>query len=188
MRKNTESAFTIFVLILSLLSIGWNEWFWSKPYYNTTGLDESGKIVYAGKVPLDTTYAYNQFKMSSRSELAKLYYLLDRLNELNDFQFRFGGSYFDKEMTRFGMDWVFTHRYKKKQDAREFLRQQVAWLEGAGDRLLIRFPDGKLYHCLPILFNELDLLEVTYKQEKTVHFLRPAEKNNKSALDARMKK
>ncbi len=168
-----KKAAAAIIFILSLLSIGWTG-FWSKPYYNTTGLDENGNKVYAGKVPIDATGAYNQYKLSARSELSKLHYLLDRLGELEGFQFRYGVSYFDKEMTRFGMDWVISRRYKKKQSAREFLRQQVAWLEAPGDRLVIRFPDGKHYHCLPILFNELDLLEETYEKEKTIHFLRPA--------------
>jgi len=169
-KKNT---LTVFIIILSLLSIGWKG-FWAKPYYNTTGMDENGNKVYAGKVPIDSTRAYNQFKLGSRSEIAKLNYLLDRLNELEGFQFRLAGSYFDKEMTRFGIDWVITHRYKKKQDAREFLRQQIASFESAGDRLLIKFPDGSLYHALSIILNELDLLDETYKAEETVHFLLPA--------------
>ena len=180
MKKSAASSLehtltTAFVIILSICSIGWSGLFLSKPYYNASGTDENGNKVYAGKVPIDSTRAYNQFKMGPRSEMSKLHYLLDRLGELEGFRFRFGNDYYDKEMARFGMDWLISHRYKRKQNAREFLRTQNAWLEVGGDRLLIRFPDGKLYHAIAIILNELDLLEETYEKEKTVHFLRPVE-------------
>src|SRR3989338_2894989 len=59
-----KNAFIVLIAILALLSTGWFGWPSSKPYYNTTGVDESGVKVYAGKIPIHDTYAYQQFKFS----------------------------------------------------------------------------------------------------------------------------
>lgn len=156
-----SAALLIFVLSSALLSLAWSS---NKPRY-LSGVDKDGNKVYAGKVPIQETYAYQQFKWGSHSEASKLSYFLSRLLEMKDIYFRYHGKRYNSKDAYYGVNWLIRHRYGGRMNARAFIREQAALFQKPGHPLLIEFPDGAVHHLLPVVMNELDLLEKTYRDD-----------------------
>lgn len=158
------NLFLVWILASSFLSVGWIGKLGLKTRY-LNGIDQDGDKVYAGKIPIHNTYAYRQFKSGSKTEASKLYYFLSRLYEMKDCSFRFLGKRYDSRDAYSGINWLITRRYQSGRSAREFLSEQIAHFEKPGAPLLIEFPDGSLHRVLPVVMNELDLLEETARRE-----------------------
>ena len=161
-----SKQFLCLILGSALLSVGWFGKMGLRPRY-LNGVDEEGAKVYAGKVPIYDTYAYHQFELGPKTESGKLSYFLSRFSEMKNCYFRFLGNRYGFQDAYFGANWLITRRYNGNQDARIFLREQITLFEKPSAPLLIEFPDGSLHRVLPIVTNELDLLEETIRKEKT---------------------
>jgi len=158
----------VLVIGLSPLLVGWFGWSEPKPYLN--GIDQNGAQVYGAEVPIERTYAYEQFVLSRRTEEDILSYLLSRLHSLQakDYHFYLRGGRYDWRETYLGVRWVFHRWYKKDTDARTFIRKQFHYFAIPRKPLLIEFPDGEIHRALAIAFNELDLLETTIAKDASL--------------------
>lgn len=125
------------------------------------GVGYEGQKVYLGTLPIETTEAYQMFLDSSRSEAAKLDYLLQRIKTAQDLVYLHEGSPYNwLEAYRAGA-WILRHHYERGEDARTFIRKEVWLYQTPGKPNAIKFPEGSIHLVYYVLLNELDLLEET---------------------------
>ena len=133
----------------------------SRQNYSLGGVDSAGRPVYAGALPIQNSYAFQQFSYGRQTEREKLLYLLSRIHQLKNYHFHYRGGRFGLSETYKTVEWIFYNWYKPGQTARDFLHSQFSHFERGGNPLLVEFPDGTRHHAPSIAFNELTLLEQT---------------------------
>lgn len=122
--------------------------------------------VYLGPMPIETTQAYQTFLRSPKSETDKLYYLLDRVKTNDKLIFYFERNHFSNFDAYLGGVWILWHHHKK-EDAHDFLWQELLRYETPANPILVQFPDRSRFPAYNVLKNELDLLEKTMPQPAT---------------------
>ena len=133
----------------------------TSPYLK--GVTPDGKKVYLGPTPIENTKAFEAFLHGSRTEAAKLEYLVERLKLAENLQFFHGGEQFEWKEALEGSKWAVAHHYKKGQDARTFIRKETFLYVEPGEPNAVKFPDGTIHLDYYVLANELDLLEETFR-------------------------
>lgn len=128
------------------------------------GVTPEGIKVYLGPTPIESTPAYENFLRSSKSETAKLYYLLDRIKDSKDLAYYFEGSRYSWMEAYAAGTWVLWRHYKKGENAKSFLRREVSRYPGPAQTAYIKFPDGLSHLTYHVLVNELELLDQTHPQ------------------------
>lgn len=142
------------LLILSLAHSGC-----ASPYLK--GIDPDGKKVYLGPALIQNTKAYHDFLLSSKSEAAKLDYLLWRIKEAKDLTYYHEGNRHNwLEAYRAGT-WIVRHHFEKGEDAKSFIRKEILLYEKSGKPTAVQFPDGSIHIAYFVLLNELSSLEET---------------------------
>ena len=152
--------FALFLILISLpfVSLGCTA---SRPL---KGVTPEGQKVYLESLPIENTKAYQAFLLSSKSETAKLYYLLDRIKAAKDVTYRFEGSQYNYFEAYLAALWLLIYHYKRGEDAHSFIRKEIAAYAGFSESTTMNFPDGSYHLAYHVLINELDLLEETFKQ------------------------
>ena len=145
-------------LFLTILGSFWLIHFGcATPYLK--GVTPQGEKVYLGFLPIRETEAYQSFLLSSKSEAAKLNYLLDRIKEAKNLIYYHAGSRYSWLEAYRGGAWVVRHHYEKGEDAKSFIHKETLLYERSGKPNAIQFPDGSIHIVYFVLLNELDSLE-----------------------------
>lgn len=131
--------------------------------YVKKGVTTNGEKVYLGVTPIEKTPAYENFLRSSKSEVDKLYYLLDRIRDSRSLIYIYEGDQYNWFEAYSTGVWVLWHHYRKGEDARSALRREVANYSG-DEAVYIKFQNESIHLAYRILLNELDLLDETYKR------------------------
>lgn len=132
------------------------------------GVNPDGQKVYLGPVPIQNTEAYQAFLTSSRSEAAKLDYLLQRIKSARDLVYHYDGEQYNwLEAYRAG-SWILRHHYERGESARSFLLRETFLYQKPGKPNAVEFPDRSVHFDYHVLINELDLLEETVKENPNV--------------------
>ena len=150
--------FVVLVLSVQLFYLGCA----TTPYLS--GVAPDGRKVYLGPVPIQNIEAYQAFLHSSKSERAKLDYLLQRIKEAQGVEFYHGGERYNWTEAYEGARWIVEHHFEKGQNSHSFIKKEALFEQEPGKPNAVKFPDGSLHLDYYILANELDLLEETLKQ------------------------
>ena len=94
------------------------------PYY-LKGVTPDGRKVYLGPVPIQNIEAYQAFLHSSKSERAKLDYLLQRIKEAQGVEFYHGGERYNWTEAYEGARWVVEHHFEKGQNSHSFIKKEA---------------------------------------------------------------
>ncbi|MBI4358071.1 MAG: hypothetical protein HY584_02110 [Candidatus Omnitrophica bacterium] len=157
MKRSPTQKIDALLFLTTLVSLGLVPFGCATPYLK--GLTPQGEKVYLGIHPMQETEAYQSYLLSSKSEAAKLNYLLDRIKEAKELTYYHnGGRYSWLEAYRAGT-WVVRHHYEKGEDARSFIRKETLLYEKSAKPNAIQFPDGSIHIAYFVLLNELDSLE-----------------------------
>ena len=124
------------------------------------------KKYYLGLAAIQNTEAYEIFLRGSKSETAKLYYLVDRIKVAKDLHYLFEGGRYDSSDAEMGGMWAIWHHHQIGEGARAFIFEEVARFPADSRNCFIQFPDGSTELAYVVLLNELDLLEETLKQNE----------------------
>ena len=152
--------FILFLILISLPFVSWG----CVASLPLKGVDPEGQKIYLGPVPIEKTKAYQAFLLSSKSETAKLYYLLDRIKAAKEVTYRFEGSQYNYFEAHLAALWLLIYHYKRGDDAHAFIRKEIAAFAGFSESTTMNFPDHSYHLAYHVLINELDLLEETFKQ------------------------
>jgi len=122
------------------------------------------KKVYLDPAPIQDTPAYKTFLNSSRSEAAKLSYVLDRIKAAKNLTYWFEGESYHWLEAYSGAVWLLWQDHKANEDAHSFIRKEALRFQNPTRPTLIQFPDRSRCLATQVLLNELDLLENAVKQ------------------------
>jgi len=122
------------------------------------GVNRDGQKVYLGPVPVENTEAFQTYLHSERTDVDQQRYLFQRLKDATDLEFLHDGNWYNGLQAYRGGMWLMRNRYEKGQDARQFIRRNVAFSD-QGKPHVVKYPDGSLQDGASVLINELDLLE-----------------------------
>lgn len=125
------------------------------------GLTADGKKVYFDTAPIQQTDAYKNFLKSSRSETAKLYYLLDRIKAARNLSYYFEGDRYNWLEAYMAATWLLWHHYDKNKNARDFVDEEIARYQMISKTTTIQFPNQSHHIAANVMVNELELLENT---------------------------
>ena len=123
------------------------------------------KKVYLGPVPIEGTLAYQTFLLSSKSETAKLSFILDRMKAAPELKYHFEGIYYGWLEAYTGASWLLWHDHKAGEDAHAFILKEALRFHNPVKPTTILFPDKSQPLAAEVFINELDLLEETIQRK-----------------------
>lgn len=106
--------------------------------------------------PHAESYAYKQYQLRPKSELSKIYYLMDRYQG-SKFKVIYDGAEYDSgKALSYAKSYVKKHY--KKEEAREWVKMHST-RSASGRAIYLKSPDGKTTLLRDELMKELDAIE-----------------------------
>lgn len=106
--------------------------------------------------PHTESFAYKQYQLRPKSELSKLYYLMDRYNG-SDFKVLYDGAEYDSGAAlKYAKSYIAKHY--RKQPARAWVTEN-AYRSGSGSAIYLKSPEGKTTLLRDALIEELKTIE-----------------------------
>jgi len=132
----------VFILILAIVSAGLN---------GGTVMAEEYALA-----PHTDSFAFKQYQLRPKSELSKLYYLMDRYNGSSFKVLYDGAEYESGAALRYAKSYVSKHY--RKQTARDWVSEH-AYRSGSGRAIYLKSPEGKNILLRDALIKELAPIE-----------------------------